>query len=157
MKRLFSCCLLALCLCCGCGSSEKPEPIHLDEQGGALGLLLPGQNQSAVVTKAPQSDSQVLGNLLGQNEDVPVVEGFETQTLQDQYTALRDEVALALEDETADRETLRTKIRQMSGVVSLQAAQVKSANLNAADEERLEAFYQRLSRDLNALLDDLKK
>jgi len=159
MKRVLILALLSLLICCGCAPEGKPKPIHLDGEGG-LKALLPGQNQKdEEEDKSAVASSDILGNLIQDGSiRVPEVPGVNTQTLWEQYTALEERTAQALEDETVDRAEIRTEIAQLSGVVSLEAAAVKGqSSLTTAQKDSLKRYYAQLTEGLGTMLEDLKE
>lgn len=162
MKRILACCLIALLACCGCDAGGKPEPIHLDGGDTGLSMLLPGADSVLPETTTKPAESDVLDQLLnaGSSLAVPEVEGFDTQSLYQEYLSLKDEVEKALADKGADTAILQTRIRQAQETLALTLSQVEASRekgaLNETQTEQLKAFVSTLQEEMNGWIDRLK-
>jgi len=163
MKRILACCLIALLACCGCDAGGKPEPIHLDGRDTGLSVLLPGTDSVLPETTTKPTESDVLEQLLnaGSALTVPEVEGFDTQSLYQEYLSLKDEVEKALADKGADSAILQTRIRQAQETLSLIQTQVEEARekgaLNETQTEQLKAFVSTLQEEMSGWIEQLKR
>jgi len=153
--------LMTAFFCVGCDSGT-PQPIHLDDGDSGLGLIFNRETKTPRATSS--ASSSILDDLTsstGPELSVPYVEGFDTQSLYEQYRDLETRVAQCLKGEgESDATSLLSDVSQMNGVVSVASGQVKTSqaqgSITEEEADSLDAFYTELKEGLSELADDLK-